>query len=59
MLLMITCSASCEVHGEYLIKIAEVRGAVTAIECGHVQRVDDYCARGNTEVRSPINRQKK
>jgi hypothetical protein len=59
MLLMITCSASCEVHGEYLIKIAEVRSAVTTIEYRHVQRVDDYCGRGNTELKSPINRQKK
>ena len=25
LLLIITCSASCEVHGEYLIKLAEVR----------------------------------
>ena len=25
LLLIITCSASCEIHGEYLIDIAEVR----------------------------------
>lgn len=31
LLLIITCSASCEVHGEYLIKLAEVRAIEQSI----------------------------
>lgn len=42
LLLIITCSASCEVHGEYLIKLAEVRVIKPSILQLKQQLIDSF-----------------
>lgn len=42
LLLIITCSASCEVHGEYLIKLAEVRVIKQSILQLRQQFIDSF-----------------
>ena len=42
LLLIITCSASCEVHGEHLIKTAEVSGFFSPCSCNFVLFLFSY-----------------
>ncbi|EDO36388.1 predicted protein [Nematostella vectensis] len=52
MLLIITCSASCEVHGEYLIKIAEI--CIKTYTRAHQQATKTACRATLTQMLSSV-----